>query len=66
MTMLEKIKKANPKADQEAVITYMCPEDFGLEKLLTPCPAMETVFCREECEKCWNREYVEEGGDSAV
>ncbi len=66
MTMLEKIKKANPKADPEAIVKYMCPEDFGLEKGNKECPAMTEPFGLEQCAKCWAREYAEEGGEGAV
>ena len=54
MTLLEKVKKSNSNLGTEEIIDAYCPSDFKLRDR-----------CEEgNCEKCWNRPYIEDSINS--
>lgn len=60
MTFLEKAKQEYPGLDEGKIITWMCPCDFGYEKMEDGCNAAGADV-KETCYSCWNREVPEHG-----
>jgi hypothetical protein len=60
VTLLEKCRAEHPELDEEKIITWMCPCDFGYEKLDDGCNSMAASGL-EVCRLCWNREVREDG-----
>ena len=54
MTLLEKAMAEHPGLNEEKIVTWMCPCDFGYEKLDDGCGQVGAV--QEICRECWNRE----------
>ena len=55
MTLLEKAMQEHPTLDEDGIISFLCPCDFGYETLDDGCnPSGEDVA--EVCGRCWNRE----------
>lgn len=52
-TFLDDVLEKFPKAKRETIITDLCPKTLGYEKGFR-CDGTE------DCEKCWNRPYLEE------
>lgn len=54
MTFLEKAMAEHPGLNEEKIVTWMCPCDFGYEKLDDGCE--QEGAAQEICRECWNRE----------
>ena len=55
MTFLEKAMAEHPGLDEGDIISFMCPCDFGYEKLNDGC-AQPGGNVMKKCKACWNRE----------
>ncbi len=64
MTLLEKAMQEHPTLDEDRIISFLCPCDFGYEKLDDGCNQM-AASGTEACRVCWNREAVREAGDTS-
>ena len=60
MTLLEKCKAEHPGLDEGNIVTWMCPCDFGYEKLNNGCEQEGEV--QKLCRACWNRPADAAGG----
>ena len=56
MTLLEKAKQEHPELDEEKLVTWMCPCDFGYEKMEDGCNAAAGDDEKKTCWECWNRQ----------
>ena len=54
MTFLEKAMAEHSGLNEEKIVTWMCPCDFGYEKLDDGCGQVGAD--QEICRECWNRE----------
>ena len=54
MTLLEKAMAEHSGLNEEKIVTWMCPCDFGYEKLDDGCGQVGAD--QEICRECWNRE----------
>ena len=65
MTLLEKCREEHPGLDEGDIISFLCPCDFGYEKLNDGCdqPGGNVL---ETCKACWNREAKEGGAGDGV
>lgn len=55
MTYLEKAMKEHAGLNEGKIVTWMCPCDFGYERLPDGCHQMAASGV-EACRECWNRE----------
>lgn len=60
MTYLEKAMKEHAGLNEGKIVTWMCPCDFGYEKLDDGCNSMAASGI-EACRVCWNREVRGDG-----
>lgn len=60
MTLLEKAMQEHAGLNEDKIVTWMCPCDFGYEKLDDGCEQM-AVDGAEACVRCWNREVRGDG-----
>ncbi len=58
MTLLEKAKQEHPELDEGKIVTWMCPCDFGYEKMEDGCNAAAGDYEKKTCWECWNRKAV--------
>ena len=57
MTFLEKAMAEHPGLDEGKIVTWMCPCDFGYEKMEDGCNAAAGDDDEKKtCWECWNRE----------
>lgn len=56
MTLLEKAMAEHPGLNKGKIVTWMCPCDFGYEKLDDGCNAAAGDDEKKTCWECWNRE----------
>lgn len=63
MTLLEKAMQEHPTLDEDRIVSFLCPCDFGYEKLDNGCNP-DGADVDEVCGKCWNRpaDAAREGG----
>lgn len=53
MTLLEKCMAEHPGLNEENIVTWMCPCDFGYEDMADGCEQEGEV--QKLCRDCWNR-----------
>ena len=61
MTLIEKVAEVKPE-DVDAVYiggVLRCPWEYDFLGVKKECPYPELKVCDENCEKCWNRPYIE-------
>lgn len=60
MTFLEKAMQEHQGLNEEKIVTWMCPCDFGYEDMADGCEQEGDV--QEICRECWNRPADAAGG----
>ena len=61
MTLREKMAEVKPDEIDEMWIggVFGCPFEYDFLGVKKECPYPELKVCDENCEKCWNRPYIE-------
>jgi len=56
VTLLEKAMQEHAGLNERKIVTWMCPCDFGYEKMEDGCNAAAGDDEKKTCWECWNRE----------
>ena len=62
MTFLEKAMQEHAGLNEGKIVTWMCPCDFGYEKMEDGCNAAAGDDEKKTCWECWNRQADAAGG----